>query len=84
MKKLVVAIVTAAFGLAVASTALAQGRHDDKHGKGKPSAAPDTSVADRTPGRHDQRPHGMPKKKAEKKGDTKAQSKADTPQETKK
>ena len=77
MKKLWMHAVAAAIALASGTAAHAQGRHDEKHGKpGKPSAAPDTPVTDRAPGRHDERPHGQPKKKAQKKAADKKQDAA--------
>ncbi len=56
---------------AVAMTAFAQGRHDEKpHGQQK-SAQASKDSGERAPpmtgGRHDERPHGPPKKTATKK-----------------
>ena len=71
--------IAAAIGFALATTAYAQGRHDEKpHGvPGKPSAAPETSASDRQPGRHDERPHGKPATKGKKAQAKKAEPKKD-------
>lgn len=80
MKRLWLHAAVAAIAMAFGTAAQAQGRHDEKHGKpGKPAAAPDTPASDRMPGRHDERPHGPPKKKAQKKADAKkAEAKQDS------
>lgn len=60
MKRAIITTVVLAFGTALATAALAQGRHDEKpHGSIRPTAASPESV--RVPvwgGRHDERPHG--------------------------
>ena len=72
MKRIWMHAAVAATALVIGTAAQAQGRHDEKHGKpGKSAAAPDTPASDRLPGRHDERPHGPPKKKAQKKADDK-------------
>jgi hypothetical protein len=60
-------------GIALSTSAFAQGRHDDKpHGKAKPSAeSVDKERVSSGAGRHDEKPHGM-KKPAKKKDGTKA------------
>lgn len=74
MKRTIITTVVFTFGTVLATTAFAQGRHDEKpHGSTKPSA----EVAQYAPvsvsgGRHDERPHGprqpAPKKQAPKGG----------------
>ena len=78
MKRLLMHAAVAAIAIAFVSAAQAQGRHDEKHGKpGKPAAAPDTPASDRMPGRHDERPHGPPKKTQKKTDAKKAETKQD-------
>lgn len=59
--KILVFLMTAA----LATTALAQGRHDEKpHGQQKPAQTAKEGEAKGQPmagGRHDERPHGTPK-----------------------
>lgn len=56
--------------IALATTAFAQGRHDEKpHGQQKPTQAPKEGGPGNpamTGGRHDERPHGMQKPVAKK------------------
>jgi len=59
-----------AISLAMAASAMAQGRHDEKpHGMAKQAASQDNERRSQpiTGGRHDERPHGMtkPEKKAQ-------------------
>ena len=77
MTKASIHALAAALGLALASAAFAQFRHDEKpHGvPGKGSAAPDTPVTDRTPGRHVDRPHGKAKAKTKKADQKKTEAK---------
>lgn len=66
MKKLATYVLAAAMYAALATTAFAQARHDEKpHGTAKPapSSTADTPATERTPGRHDDRPHGQKKSK---------------------
>lgn len=61
--------VATAISLAMAASAMAQGRHDEKpHGMAKQQASQDKERRSQpvTGGRHDERPHGMtkPEKKA--------------------
>lgn len=68
MKTTLTAVV-AAMSLAMAASAMAQGRHDEKpHGMAKQQASQDNERKSRpmTGGRHDERPHGMvtPEKRA--------------------
>ena len=73
MKAINLAAITMVFGIAVSTSAFAQGRHDEKpHGVAKPSSE---SVDSRVPagsGRHDEKPHGMKKAPAAKKDNAKA------------
>jgi len=76
MKSKTLAALTMILGIALSTTAFAQGRHDEKpHGQDKPAAAsPDKERAIPRAGRHDDRPHGMKvpaKKDATKAGDDK-------------
>lgn len=68
MNRTLMIVLAVATGVTLTSTAMAQGRHDDRpHGQGKPaqaaSASDDTAA---TGTRHDDRSHG-PKKTAKKK-----------------
>jgi len=68
MKRIIVAVIASALGAAVALTAVAQGRHDEKpHGLSKPATEQSEASGPSTGGRHDERPHGMKKKAAPKK-----------------
>jgi hypothetical protein len=62
-------------GIALSTSAFAQGRHDEKpHGMPKNPPAAESSDGDKGPavgGRHDEKPHGM-KKPAVKKDSAKA------------
>jgi len=71
MKRASIAAIILAFGTALAATAFAQGRHDEKpHGSTKPSAESTEGKYEPMPGgRHDEKPHG-PRKLATKKADT--------------
>lgn len=70
MKRASIATVVCTFGIALASTAYAQGRHDEKpHGSTKPSVQSTDGKYEPMPGgRHDEKPHG-PRKLAAKKAD---------------
>ena len=72
MKRVSIATIIFVFGTALASAALAQGRHDEKpHGSTKPSASATEGQYEPMPGgRHDEKPHG-PRKPAGKKSDSK-------------
>ena len=78
MKRAYIAAVIVAFGTALAATAFAQGRHDEKpHGSTKPSAESSEGKYEPMPGgRHDERPHGQrkPAKQAEPKKADEAKS----------
>ena len=70
MKRTSIAAFALVLGTALAATAFAQGRHDEKpHGSSKPSAeSTERKSPPMTGGRHDERPHGWRKvvdKKAE-------------------
>lgn len=73
MKSKSLAALTMILGIALSTSAFAQGRHDEKpHGMGKPAA--ESVDKERVPagsGRHDEKPHGM-KKPAVKKDSAKA------------
>lgn len=71
MKRASIAAIILAFGTALAATAFAQGRHDEKpHGSTKPSAESTEGKYEPMPGgRHDEKPHG-PRKLATKKADS--------------
>lgn len=70
MKSIKPQAMAIAVSLAMASTAFAQGRHDEKpHGQQKPAQAAKEGEAKSQPmagGRHDERPHGTPKSGAKK------------------
>jgi len=58
-------LAIAAIGIASATTAFAQARHDEKpHGSTKPDTTQNTErkAGPMTGGRHDERPHGVTKK----------------------
>lgn len=65
MKSTKIQALAIAVSLAMASTAFAQGRHDEKpHAQQKPAQAAKEGEAKSQPmagGRHDERPHGKPK-----------------------
>ena len=75
MKRASIAALILVLGTALATTAFAQGRHDEKpHGSTKPSAeSTEGKQQPMTGGRHDERPHGakkaVDKKAVMKKGD---------------
>ena len=74
MKSKSLAVLTMILGIALATSAFAQGRHDEKpHGmmKNPPAEATDKDRTYAGSGRHDEKPHGM-KKPAVKKDATKA------------
>ncbi len=73
MKRAIITTVVFAFGTVLATTAFAQGRHDEKpHGSTKPSAeAAQYAPVPVSGGRHDERPHG-PRKLVSKKDAAKA------------
>ena len=77
MKSVLISAVVFVFGIALASAAFAQGRHDEKpHGSAKPSAGSTEGKYEPMPGgRHDEKPHG-PRKPAAKKSES---EKADAP-----
>jgi hypothetical protein len=69
-------LVALVLGAAVAMTAAAQGRHDEKpHGSTKPATGQSEASGPSTGGRHDERPHGTKKKAAPRKQATKDASK---------
>ncbi len=70
MKSKTLAAFTMIIGIALSTSAYAQGRHDEKpHGQGKPAAtAKDKAGNPPLPGRHDERPHGTTKSTAKKDG----------------
>jgi hypothetical protein len=76
MKRSSIAALVLIFGTALATTAFAQGRHDEKpHGSTKPSAeSTEGKSQPMAGGRHDERPHGtrkaVDKKAGLKKADT--------------
>ena len=78
MKSKTLAALTVILGIALSTTAFAQGRHDEKpHGVAKPAAeAKDKDRTYSASGRHDEKPHGM-KKPAAKKDSAKAAEGAD-------
>ena len=62
MKRAAISMLVFVFGTAMASAALAQGRHDEKpHGSTKPSAVTDIQYEPMPGGRHDEKPHGARK-----------------------
>ena len=68
MKRDIATAIALVIGLALAGTAWAQGRHDDRpHGydkrKAEAAAATKPATASSTGGRHDERPHGVSKPK---------------------
>ena len=70
MKSKTLAALTMILGIALSTSVLAQGRHDEKpHGmmKNPPAEAKDAERKSVGSGRHDEKPHGM--KKPVKKGD---------------
>lgn len=70
MKRTTIQALVIAVSLAMASTAFAQGRHDEKpHGQQKPAQAAKEGEAKSQPmagGRHDERPHGTQKSSVKK------------------
>lgn len=78
MKRASIAVVTLALSTALAATAFAQGRHDEKpHGSTKPSAeSTERKSQPMAGGRHDERPHGA-RKSAAKKADAAIPSDSD-------
>ena len=70
MKRTSIAAFALVLGTALAATAFAQGRHDEKpHGSSRPSAESTEGKYQPMPGgRHDEKPHG-PRKLATKKAD---------------
>lgn len=68
MKSKSLAALTMILGIALSTSAFAQGRHDEKpHGEGKPAAeSPDVKSVPAASGRHDEKPHGMKKTVAKK------------------
>jgi hypothetical protein len=68
MKSKSLAALTMILGIALSTSAFAQGRHDEKpHGQGKPAAeSPDVKKVPAASGRHDEKPHGMKKPVAKK------------------
>ena len=74
MKSITLSALTMILGIALSTSAFAQGRHDEKpHGSTKPAA--DASDKERTPnpgGRHDEKPHGPQKPAAKKDSGKKA------------
>jgi len=78
MKTKTLAALTTMLGIALSTSAFAQGRHDEKpHGSGKPMAvAKEQAGHPPLPGRHDERPHGT-RKPAAQKGDATAGRGAD-------
>ena len=78
MKKLALSIGALVLGVAMASSVLGQGRHDEKpHGTTKPSAASETQYQPMPGGRHDEKPHG-PRKPVAKKADQKKAEEGNT------
>jgi hypothetical protein len=82
MKRTTIAVVLFGLSTALAATAFAQGRHDDKpHGSAKPSASSAESKYEPMPGgRHDEKPHGprkLSKKAQSEKADAKKSSDTD-------
>mgnify|MGYP001318972922 CR=1 FL=1 len=69
MKRTSIAAMALVIGTALATTAFAQGRHDEKpHGSTKPSASTtEEKCGPTTGGRHDEKPHGPCKPAAKKK-----------------
>jgi hypothetical protein len=78
MKRASIAALVLVFGTALATTAFAQGRHDEKpHGSTKPSAeSTEGKSQPMAGGRHDEKPHGT-KKPAAKKADAAKPSDSD-------
>lgn len=72
MKRTLIAAIVLVSGIALASAAAAQGRHDEKpHGSTKPSAESTESKGQpMMGGRHDEKPHGAKKKTAHKESDS--------------
>lgn len=70
MKTKSLAALTMILGIALSTSAFAQGRHDEKpHGSGKPMAVANEQAGNPPlPGRHDERPHGTKKPAAQKDG----------------
>ena len=68
MKSKSLAALTMILGIALSTSAFAQGRHDEKpHGMGKASTeSVDKERVSAGSGRHDEKPHGMRKPAAKK------------------
>jgi hypothetical protein len=68
MKSKSLAALAIILGIALSTSAFAQGRHDEKpHGQGKPAAeSPDVKKVTAASGRHDEKPHGIKKSTAKK------------------
>ena len=73
MKSKSLAVLTMILGLALSTSAFAQGRHDEKpHAVGKQAVeSPDKEKVAGGSGRHDEKPHGMRKPAAKKPAVTK-------------